>query len=92
MSAEKIQTWLSNPLAENELSVTDISILDQYVTDMISLADVTTGVTSGVTDFTSGMTSIVRQKPQSESDDDYPRVIKKSDLIKSLKSPNLCDF
>merc|ERR1740129_831685 len=76
MSAEKIQTWLSNPLSmtHDEFSVTDISILDQYVTDMISLADVTPNV--------------ITNKSQSESDDDYPRVIKKSDLIKrdSIKS------
>ena len=78
MSAEKIQTWLSNPLSmtHDEFSVTDISILDQYVTDMISLADVTPNV--------------ITNKSQSESDDDYPRVIKKSDLIKrdSMKSQN----
>ena len=76
MSAEKIQTWLSNPLSmtHDEFSVTDISILDQYVTDMISLADVTPNV--------------ITNKSQSESDDDYPRVIKKSDLLKSQnKSP-----
>jgi hypothetical protein len=40
LSAEQIQSWLSNPMSmtsmEHDLSVTEISVLDQYVTDMIS--------------------------------------------------------
>ena len=76
MSAEKIQSWLSNPMMlsslENDLSVTEISILDQYVTDMISLSEVNNG----------GHRS-QNLLSDSDSDDKYPRVIRKSDLNQS---------
>ncbi len=39
LSAEKIQSWLSNPassMGQRDLSITEVDVLDQYVTDMIS--------------------------------------------------------
>ena len=42
LSAEKIQSWLNNPMVslEQDWSVTEVNILDQYVTDMISMTEV----------------------------------------------------
>ena len=42
LSMDKLQSWFTNPMTMNsldkDLSVTEISILDQYVTDMISFS------------------------------------------------------
>lgn len=64
LSAEKIQTWLQNPISD--LNVTQVSILDKYVTDMISLADVPSQIDSDTS---------------SNDSDKYPRVIMKSPKV-----------
>lgn len=80
MSAEKIQSWLSNPLNQ-DLNVTEVSVLDKYVTDMISLADV------------SKMESLSDDCSCSSSSDEdkYPRVIMKSPkvIMKMNETKNL---
>ena len=42
LSAEKIQSWFNNPMVslEKDWSVTEVNILDQYVTDMISMTSI----------------------------------------------------
>ena len=69
LSADKIQTWLSSPISQTaaapDYKLTEINVLDKYVTDMISLADVTLKDVSSDCDSQS-------------SEDKYPRVIMKS--------------
>lgn len=80
MSAEKIQSWLSNPL-NGDLNVTQVSVLDKYVTDMITLADVSK----------LNSTSEDCSCSSSSDEDKYPRVIMKSPkvIMKMNETKNL---